>query len=89
MAAKDLEALQTAARDAYLFTLPLVEIATTRARGLANGSPMNVFGHMRRLADHNARAVTTPNNDTFYSTAQVDLSQGPVTINVPAISRWP
>ncbi|MFZ3007942.1 MAG: DUF1254 domain-containing protein [Phenylobacterium sp.] len=84
MAKTDLAALQAAARDAWLFALPLVEIATTRARGQANGSPMNVFGHMRRLADHNARAVTTPNNDTFYSTAQVDLSQGPVTINVPA-----
>lgn len=84
MSKTDLAALQAAARDAWLFTLPLVEIATTRARGLAGGSPMNVFGHMRRLADHNARAVTTPNNDTFYSTAQVDLSQGPVTINVPA-----
>lgn len=84
MATKDLEALKTAARDAYLFTLPLVEIATTRSRGLVAGSPMNVFGHMRRLADHTARAVTTPNNDTFYSTAQVDLSQGPVTINLPA-----
>ena len=84
MGKTDLAALQAAARDAWLFTLPLVEIATTRARGLANGSPMNVFGHMRRLADHKARAVTTPNNDTFYSTAQVDLSKGPVTINVPA-----
>ena len=84
MAKTDLAALQAAARAAWLFTLPLVEIATTRARGQANGSPMNVFGHMRRLADHKARAVTTPNNDTFYSTAQVDLSHGSVTINVPA-----
>ncbi len=79
----DLEALREAARTAYVFTLPLIEIATTRSRGLAVGSPMNTFGHMRRLADHNARAVTTPNNDTFYSTAQVDLSDGPVTLTLP------
>ena len=84
MAGTALDDLKTAAREAYLFSLPLVEIATTRARGQAVGSPMNVFGHMRRLADHKARAVTTPNNDTFYSTAQVDLSQGPVTITLPA-----
>ncbi|WP_304170073.1 DUF1254 domain-containing protein [Phenylobacterium aquaticum] len=84
MAATALDDLKTAAREAFLFSLPLVEVATTRSRGQAVGSPMNVFGHMRRLADHRARAVTTPNNDTFYSTAQVDLSQGPVTITLPA-----
>ena len=79
----DLDALREAARAAYVFTLPLIEIATTRSRGLAVGSPMNTFGHMRRLADHTARAVTTPNNDTYYSTAQVDLSEGPVTLTLP------
>jgi hypothetical protein len=36
----DLEALREAARTAYVFTLPLIEIATTRSRGLAVGSPM-------------------------------------------------
>jgi len=75
--------LRAAARAAYQFTLPLIEIASTRTRGQMAGSTMNTFGHMRRLADHKARAVTTPNNDTFYSTAQVDLSQGPVTITLP------
>ena len=79
----DLEALRDAARAAYVFTLPLIEIATTRSRGLAVGSPMNTFGHMRNLADHTARKVTTPNNDTFYSAAQVDLSAGPVTLTLP------
>jgi len=79
----DLEALRDAARAAYVFALPLIEIATTRSRGLAVGSPMNTFGHMRNLADHTARKVTTPNNDTFYSAAQVDLSAGPVTLTLP------
>lgn len=83
MSAQDLDALKAAARTAWLFTLPLVEIAQTRDRGVAVGSRMNVFGHMRKLADHTSRAVTTPNNDTFYSTAQLDLSQGPVSITLP------
>lgn len=83
MPRQDLDDLRTAAKVAWLFALPLVEIASTRARGAAVGSPMNVFGHMRKLADHTARAVTTPNNDTFYSTAQVDLSAGPVTVTLP------
>jgi hypothetical protein len=78
-----LDDLREAAKVAWLFTLPLVEIATTRGRGAAAGSRMNTFGHMRKLADHTSRAVTTPNNDTFYSTAQVDLSAGPVTMTLP------
>lgn len=80
----DASALQSAAREAWLYALPLIEIATTRARGAAFGGQINAFAHMRNLADHKARAVTTPNNDTVYSSAQVDLSHGPVTIFLPA-----
>jgi hypothetical protein len=83
MSTDKLHDLKVAAATAWRFALPLIEISTTRSRGQMNGSQMNVFGHMRRLADHRARAVTTPNNDTFYSTAQVDLSQGPVTVTLP------
>lgn len=75
--------LRTAARDAWLYVLPLIEIAAVRGRGLMVGSPMNVFASMRNLADHRSRAVTTPNNDTLYATAQLDLSAGPVTLTVP------
>jgi hypothetical protein len=74
------------AAEAWLYALPLIEMATTRARMLrAPGAAINRLTHGRSLADHNARAVTTPNNDTLYSTAFLDLSQGPVTLTVPAI----
>lgn len=75
--------LRTAAREAWLYALPLIEVANTRARGQALGHQMGVFAHVRSLANHRHRAVTTPNNDTLYSTAQVDLSGGPVTITLP------
>ncbi|WP_293457868.1 DUF1254 domain-containing protein [Phenylobacterium sp.] len=75
--------LRTAAREAYIYTLPLIEVATTRARGQKLGHQMGVFAHVRALATHKHRAVTTPNNDTLYSTAQIDLSAGPVTITLP------
>lgn len=75
--------LRAAARDAYIYTLPLIELATTRQRGLGLGHKMGVFAHVRHLANHRHRAVTTPNTDTLYSTAQVDLSAGPVTITLP------
>ena len=75
--------LRTAARDAYIYTLPLIELATTRQRGQGVGHKMGVFAHVRHLANHKHRAVTTPNTDTLYSTAQIDLSAGPVTITLP------
>jgi hypothetical protein len=76
----------TAARDAYLYALPLIEMATTRARVLkAPGAAINRFSHTRVLADHTSRAVTTPNNDTLYSTAFLDLTQGPLTLTIPAL----
>lgn len=76
--------LRTAARDAYIYTLPLIEVATTRQRGMSLGQRMGVFTHVRNLATPKHRAVTTPNTDTLYSTAHIDLSAGPVTITLPA-----
>ena len=80
----DLQQLQDAARDAWLYTLPLIEMATTRSRAAARGARLNTLYHVHKLADHRAREVTTPNNDTLYSTVQLDLSQGPVTLTLPA-----
>jgi hypothetical protein len=75
--------LRTAARDAFIYTLPLIELATARQRGQAVGHKIGVFAHVRHLANHKHRAVTTPNTDTLYSTAQLDLSAGPATITLP------
>lgn len=75
--------LRAAAREAWLYALPLVEIAAVRSVGQLVGSQPNTFGAMRKLADHRSRAVTTPNNDTLYATAQLDLSAGPVTVTIP------
>ncbi|MFN9926546.1 MAG: DUF1254 domain-containing protein [Phenylobacterium sp.] len=75
--------LSEAAKAAYIFGLPLIEVAQTRQRGLALGHKMGTFAHVRHLANHRHRAVTTPNTDTLYSTAQLDLSAGPVTITLP------
>lgn len=81
------DALKDAAREAWLYGLPLIEMATTRARALSGrgGQPagLNRFGHTRQLAGPQSRAVTAPNNDTLYSSAWLDLTQGPVTLAVP------
>lgn len=82
LAAEDDKAV---ARDAWFYTLPLIEMATTRARGLAAGGKINSFAPVRGLADHTSRFVTTPNNDTLYSSGWIDLTKGPVTLTVPAM----
>ena len=73
------------AAQAWLYALPLIEMATTRARLLKTpGSAVNKLTHSRDLATHASHWVTTPNNDTLYSNAFLDLTQGPVTLTVPA-----
>ena len=74
----------SAAAQAWLYALPLIEMATTRARLLKTpGSAINRLTHTRDLSTHASRWVTTPNNDTLYSSAFLDLTQGPVTLTVP------
>ncbi|MDZ4371514.1 MAG: DUF1254 domain-containing protein [Phenylobacterium sp.] len=79
--------LRSAAREAWLYGLPLIEMATTRKRALSGPDSvltgLNRFGHGRRLAGPSARGVTAPNNDTLYSRAWLDLSRGPVTLDIP------
>lgn len=75
-----------ASADFNAYSLPLLEVARRRDEHLARYGA-NRFHHARTLADHTFREVTTPNNDTIYSNAFIDLRQGPVTISVPATGR--
>jgi hypothetical protein len=74
--------LRGAAREAWIYTLPLIEMANTRSQHLSNGRA-NRLTHVRRLADPSRRIVTAPNNDTLYSGGWFDLTGGPVTLTVP------
>jgi hypothetical protein len=80
--------LRAAAREAWLYSLPLVEMATTRSRMLGPDptgmkAQVNGFVHARDLAGPTTRTVTTPNNDTLYSSAWIDLAAGPVRLTLP------
>lgn len=80
--------LRRAARDAWLYVLPLIEMAATRAGalkppGLDKPLPLNRFAHARRLMSASHRLVTGPNNDTMFSSAWADLTEGPLTLTIP------
>lgn len=79
--------LKTLVRNGYIYALPAMEIARTRDRAFAAGAAANRFTPMRRLAGPADRAVTTPNNDTIYSSAFLDLRRGPVTLTAPETGR--
>lgn len=90
--------LQQLARDAVIYTLPLYEMARMRAATcprrdragkFAGEGPdsalrwVNHLIHTRELLGPQHRQVVTPNNDTLYTNAWIDLSREPVVLEVP------
>ena len=87
------DSLQTFARaiafDATIYGLPGVfQYPHLYAQAVDDTNPawtgFNVFHHDRNLAGPGYQAFLTPNADTLYSNAWLDLSRGPVIIDVPA-----
>lgn len=76
-------ALTEAAAAAYVYGLPLIEMARARAAYFQKGNRPNVIGHDRALHTPATQKVTTPNNDTLYSTAWCDTASGPIRLTVP------
>jgi hypothetical protein len=88
--AQDTTTLRDLARRATIYLFPVYEMYRTRWQATVNeANPLrqrlNRFRHIAQLADHRARAVTTPNNDTFYSSAWLDLSLEPMFLTVPPV----
>jgi hypothetical protein len=80
---------QALVHDAYVFGYPLVTMEYTR-RQLTNvakpdekHAPMGQFANMRQYPTADFREVTAPNADTLYSSAFLDLSQGPFVLELP------
>src|SRR5262249_33314168 len=75
--------LRAIGRLAYFYVLPLLEMAAAREKLVSKGGSQNVLYARPDLADPSSRSVTTPNNDTLYSSAWIDLSAGPVRFALP------
>lgn len=79
---------QALAQEAYVYLYPLVLMDITRKQ-LTNldpkvnplGGPANAFTHIRRFPTAEDRAVVRPNFDTLYSSAWLNLTDGPVVIS--------
>jgi hypothetical protein len=87
-ASAQLGGLEKDAFVAWLYVLPLVEMARARSHLIGprrDGEVVrvNAIAHARQLAGPEARTVTTPNADTLYSNAFLDLTRGPVTVVLP------
>jgi hypothetical protein len=79
---------QTIVQEAYVYLYPLILMDLTRKQ-LTNldpktnvmGGPANAFTHIRTFPTAEMRSVVRPNFDTLYSSAWLDLTQGPVVVS--------
>ena len=80
------------AREGYEMMMPIVIMDLTR-RGQATQAPggppprvpgVNRFAHAEAFPPGDFREIVRPNFDTLYSTAWIDVSKGPVTMEVKA-----
>ncbi len=75
----------TSAADAYVWGYALVAMMRTRQRFVCElGS--NVLRNATTLAGPSSQSVVSPNNDTLYSTAWLDLRASPMVLTFPAVS---
>jgi hypothetical protein len=87
-AARALEARATAI-DAYIYAYPLVSMDMTRrvmsnvAQPEGSKSPMNQFARLRTYPPADNHSVTTPNADTLYTLAWLDVSKEPQVVSLP------
>lgn len=89
MASASTEEVGAFAREAYTFGYPLVLMdATGRSltavpRATSSRAPANQFAHLREFPDATFTDVVSPNADTLYSTAILDLRREPTVLSIP------
>ena len=76
------------AREAYIYAFPMLETYRTMQKHIASTKDQGGFGEFASnplVLAHENRDVVTPNNDTVYSSAWIDLRAEPWVLSVPAI----
>ncbi|EHP44495.1 hypothetical protein OR16_02360 [Cupriavidus basilensis OR16] len=75
-------AIKALSAQIFVYAYPLVLMDVTREVMTAR-VPANSFSHKRSFPDATFTDVVSPNADTLYSTAWLDLSAGPVILSLP------
>ena len=82
---------------AYIYGFPWINMAQYRWLWVTQPptpdndhayAPLNKFSHDTTLTDASWQAGGSPNNDTLYSTAWLNLTTEPVILSVPAMDRY-
>lgn len=90
----DTETVWEMVGEAYIYAFPLVltdatKTLSTNTDGTMTGrAPINQFNHAKKLADASFRTVVTPNVDTVYSQAWLDISTEPMVYVLPETDRF-
>ena len=90
----DTETVWETVSEAYIYAFPLVltdatKTLSTNTDGTMTGrAPINQFNHAKKLADASFRTVVTPNVDTVYSQAWIDISTEPMVYVLPETDRF-
>ena len=83
--------VQEIAKEAYLFLYPTIETYKVMYAQvlMSDGRPgcFNTFTHNTELAGPTDTTIVSPNNDTLYSAAWLDLRNGPVMLTVPRAEK--
>ena len=93
-AAQQTMAAQELLEQAYLYAFPLVlmdatrKVSTNTETPNSTRAPINQFIHAEKLADAASRAVVTPNVDTIYTQAFLDVGSEPMLYGVPQTDRF-
>lgn len=80
--------------EAYLYAFPLVimdatKTASTNTETAGNGhAPINQFSHSKKTVDASFHTVVSPNVDTLYTQAWLDVSEEPMIYVVPEADRF-
>ena len=81
-------------KEAYIYAFPLVltdatkTLSTNTDGSMAGRAPVNQFNHAKKLADASFRTVVTPNVDTVYSQAWLDIGAEPLVYVLPETDRF-
>ena len=90
----DTDAVWETVGEAYIYAFPLVltdatkTLSTNTDGSMAGRAPVNQFNHAKKLADASFRTVVTPNVDTVYSQAWLDIGAEPLVYVLPETDRF-